>query len=96
MIWLCCNHSYILIAEKQKSFLETSLGKVINTGINIGLKVVLPDFIEEQVIDVKDTLMNEGLKDGIKTIVEDVTDFGKGVAGVFNGKLDNIKQLETY
>lgn len=84
-----------IIEEEQKSFLETSLGKVINTGINIGLKVVLPDFIEEQVIEVKDTLMNEGLKDGITTIVEDITDFGKGVVGVFNGKLDNIKQLET-
>ena len=84
-----------VIAEEQKSFLETNLGKVINTGINIGIKAVLPDFIEDQIIDVKETLMKEGIKDGIKTIVEDVTDFGKGIAGVFTGKIDNIKQLET-
>lgn len=84
-----------LIIEEQKSFLETNLGKVINAGVDIGLKAVLPDFIEDQIINVKDTLMNEGLKDGIKTIVEDVTDFGKGVTGLFTGKLENMKQLES-
>lgn len=84
-----------LIVEEQKSFLETNIGKVINAGVNIGLKAILPDFIEDQIIDVKDTLMNEGLKDGIKTIVEDVTDFGKEVAGVFSGKLENIEQLSS-
>lgn len=84
-----------LIIEEQKSFLETNLGKVINTGVNIGLKAILPDFLEDQIINVKDTLMSEGLKDGIKTIVEDVTDFGKGVVGIFTGKLENVEQLSS-
>lgn len=84
-----------IVAKEQKNFLQTNLGKVINSGLNIGLRLALPDFIEEQVIDVKDILMSQGLKDGVKTIVDDVSNFGKNVASVFNGKLENVSQLET-
>lgn len=84
-----------IVAKEQKSFLETNLGKVINSGLNIGLRLALPNFIEEQVIDVKDILMSQGLKDGVKTIVDDVSNFGKNVASVASGNLENISQLET-
>ena len=33
--------------EKQKSFLESSLGQVINGGIDLGLRALLPDIIED-------------------------------------------------
>ena len=55
-----------LVNEKeQNNFLETTLGKTINTGIDIGIRALLPDYIEEQIIDLKDNLMKYGLKDGI-------------------------------
>lgn len=44
------------IGIEQKNFLETTLGKVINSAIDIGLKAVLPDLIENQVIDVKNAI----------------------------------------
>ena len=47
------------IIDEQKNFLNTSLGKVINAGIDIGLKYLLPDFLEEQVIDIKDTILEQ-------------------------------------
>ena len=37
--------------ENQKSFLETNLGQVINGGIDLGLKALLPDIIEDEVIE---------------------------------------------
>ena len=41
-----------LVNEKeQNNFLETTLGKTINTGIDIGIRALLPDYIEEQIID---------------------------------------------
>ena len=46
------------LEKNQKNFLETTLGKTINTGIDIGIRAVLPDFIEEQIIDLKDNLIN--------------------------------------
>lgn len=81
--------------ENQQKFLDTNLGKAINSGINIGLRVILPDLIEEQVIQVKDILMSQGLKEGLKTISDSVMDFGKSVTGVFTGKFENISQIET-
>ena len=38
--------------EKQKTFLETNLGQVINGGINLGLRAILPDFIEDEIIEI--------------------------------------------
>lgn len=81
--------------EEQKKFLDTNLGKAINTGINIGLKLILPDLIENQIIQIKDILMEQGLKEGINEILNSVTDFGKSVTGIFTGKFENISQIET-
>jgi hypothetical protein len=47
----------------QKKFLETTLGKTVNTAIDIGLRAILPDFVENQVINLKNNLFNFGLKD---------------------------------
>ena len=33
------------IENKQQNFLETTLGKTINTGIDIGIRAILPDYI---------------------------------------------------
>ena len=41
----------------QKNFLETTLGKTINLGVDIGIRALLPDFIEEQIIDLKNNLI---------------------------------------
>lgn len=53
----------IVNENTQKSFLETTLGKTVNTAIDIGLRAILPDFVENQVIGIKNNLLNYGLKD---------------------------------
>lgn len=84
-----------LINEKeQNDFLETTLGKTINTGIDIGLRAVLPDYIEEQIIDLKDNLMQYGLRDGIKKSIDDAINIGKSTIGIVTGKFDNISQMQ--
>ena len=53
-----------IVNEKtQKGFLESTLGKAVNTAIDIGLRAILPDFVENQVIGIKNNLLNYGLKD---------------------------------
>lgn len=81
--------------DDQKSFLETTFGKTINAGIDIAIKALLPDFIEDQIIEVKDVLLSEGLKDGIKTLIDSAVDLGKSTLGIFTGKFENISQVET-
>lgn len=79
----------------QKSFLETTLGKTINTAVDIGLRAVLPDFIENQVIDIKDNLLNYGLKDGISKTIDDAIDLGKSAIGLVTGNFENISQMRS-
>lgn len=82
------------LEKNQKNFLETTLGKTINTGIDIGIRAVLPDFIEEQIIDLKDNLMRYGLKDGIKKSIDDAINIGKSAIGIVSGNFENISQMQ--
>lgn len=83
------------LKESQNIFLNSTIGKVINTGIDIGLKAVLPDFLENQVIEIKDVLINNGLESGIKEVVNQGINMGKSAAGIFTGEFENISQIEN-
>lgn len=81
--------------EEQKSFLDSSLGKVINTGLEAGIRFLLPDLIEQQVIDVKDAVINNGFKAGVEEAISSAIDFGKSIVGIFTGKFESITQAEN-
>lgn len=85
-----------LTTEKsQGSFLKSKLGSVINKGFNIGLRYVLPDLIEDQVINIKDTILKEGLKEGIQKAVDESINIGKSALGIVTGNFENIDQVQT-
>ena len=81
--------------EDQKGFLDSTLGKVINTGLDAGIRFLLPDLIEEQVIDVKDAIINNGFKAGVEEAISSAVDMGKSVIGIFTGKFENVTQAEN-
>lgn len=81
--------------ENQNKFLQTTLGKTINTAIDIGLRGILPNLVEEQVIDIKNVLLNNGLKEGINTAVKSAIDLGKSAIGIVTGKFENLSQAHT-
>ncbi len=83
------------IEYNQNNFLNNILGRTINGAIDIGLRYILPDLIEEQVIDVKNNLIKFGLKDGIKKSVENALEIGKSVLGITTGNFTNISQVEN-
>ena len=80
--------------NEQKNFLETTLGKTINTAIDIGIRAILPDFIDEQIINVKNNLINYGLRDGIQESVSDAIDLGKSAIGIVTGNFENVSQMQ--
>ena len=82
------------IEKEQKNFLETTLGKTINTGIDIGIRAILPDYIEEQIIDLKDNLIKYGLKEGIKKSIDDAINIGKSAIGIVSGNFESIAQMQ--
>lgn len=89
------NMQLSVIENKQKSFLETTLGKAINNAINYGLKKILPDFIEDSIIEIKDEIFKDGIIDGIKMAVSKATDLGKSVIGTITGTFNKISQIEA-
>lgn len=85
----------LIKTEDQTNFIETNLGKTINFGLDIGLRALLPDFIEQQVIDIKDTLLKEGFSEGIKKVASSAINFGKSALGIVTGNFENISQVQT-
>ena len=79
----------------QKNFLETTLGKTINTAFDIGVRALFPDFLEDQIINLKDNLFEFGLKDGIKKTIDDSIDLGKSAIGIITGNFENISQMQN-
>lgn len=80
---------------EKNNFLNSVIGKTINNAIDIGLKTILPDLIENQVIEIKDSLVKNGLKEGIQTAVDSAIDFGKSAIGIFTGNFENMTQVRT-
>lgn len=85
----------LVTTKEQNQFLNSTIGKVINTAVDLGLRWVLPDFVENQVIDVKNSLMKGGLKEGIDKAVESAVELGKSVTGIFTGKFENVSQAQN-
>jgi hypothetical protein len=85
-----------LITEKvQRNFLQTKIGQAVNTGLNLGIRYVLPDLIEDQVIDIKDSFIKDGFKEGIQTAIDSAINLGKSALGIITGKFENVNQIQT-
>lgn len=83
------------LKSKQNSFFKTAFGIAVNEAIDYSLKKILPDFLEDQVIEVKDALLNNGIKDGINTAIDKAVDLGKSLTGIFTGDFKKVSQVET-
>lgn len=83
------------IEQKQNNFLETTLGKIINTGLDLGMRFLLPDFIEDELIEVKNTMIKSGFKEGIDKAVESAIDLGKSALGIVTGKFESVSQAHS-
>ena len=82
------------IKIEKNNFLNNIIGKTINNAIDVGLKTILPDLIENQIIDIKNSLIENGLKSGIETAVDSALDFGKSAIGIFTGNFENMTQVK--
>lgn len=78
----------------QEGFLQSKIGQIVNSAIDFGLKEILPDFVEDEVIEVKDALFTGGLKEGIDTAIENAINLGKNIVGIFNENFKDIDQVE--
>ena len=78
---------------EQNKFLDSVLGKAIDNGIDIGIRCLLPDYIEDKVIELKDNMIKYCLKDGISQTIKSTIDTGKSIIGIFTGNFENVNQI---
>ena len=79
----------------QNNFLQSTLGRVVDAALDQGLKYIMPDFIEDEVIEIKNTLLSEGLKEAVDKTIEKTIDLGKTAIGIFTGNFENINQAQN-
>lgn len=81
------------VKEKQKEFLQSNIGQAINSGVDIGIRYLCPDFVEDEVIEIKDAIITEGFKEGVNKTIENAIELGKEIKGIFTGSFDNLNQI---
>ena len=89
------NNNLEITKKDNQNFLETKLGQVVNNAIDFGIKVVLPDWLEEDIIDVKNAIFNDGFQEGMQLAINKAINLGKAVEGIFTGKFESISQIKA-
>ena len=89
------NNINLNLENLQNNFLKTNLGQITNIAIDLGLKALLPDFVENEVIEVKDALLQGGIEEAIDTTLENAIEIGKKAIGISNSDFKNIEQVKS-
>lgn len=76
------------------NFFQSTFGQLINSGIETGLKALLPDMIEDEIIEIKDTFINEGFSEAIEKTIDTAINFGKSALGIVTGNFESVSQAE--
>ena len=85
----------INIEKNKNNFLNNIIGKTINNALDIGLRAILPDLIENQIINIKNSLIENGLKAGANTAINSAINLKKSAMGIVTGNFENIEQVTT-
>ena len=78
---------------EQSNFLDTVLGQAIDNGIDIGIRYLLPDYLEDKIIELKDNMIKYGLQEGFSQTIKSTIDTGKSIIGIFTGNFENVNQI---
>lgn len=82
------------IGETIEKSQEINILKISNTVLDIGLRAILPDFLEEDVIEIKNAFIEEGFVEGLQTILDKLEDLGKSITGIFTGDFETVEQIK--
>lgn len=89
------NNALSKIEEKKQNFLETKLGQVVNNAIDFGIKAILPEWLENDIIDIKDKVFNDGFKEGVQLAIDKAINMGKAIEGIFTGNFESVSQIKA-
>ena len=78
----------------ENNFFQSNLGQAINSAVDIGLKAILPNFIEDDIIEIKDAFIEEGFSEAIDTAIEKAVSLGKTAIGTITGSFETVSQAK--
>lgn len=84
----------LALTNTRDNNISKTITNVANNALEFGLKTILPDFIEDDVIEIKDKFVQEGFIDGVQGVIDKLEDIGKSVKGIFTGEFDNLEQVK--
>jgi len=79
---------------KQNNAISEILSNVINWSIDAGIRYFLPNTIENEVIKIKNHLLNNNVQEKIKGTIENIMNIGKQKLDIGKNEISNIEQLE--
>ena len=80
--------------KSKNDFFNTTVGKVIDNTVNIAIKALVPDIIDDQVINVKDAIIEGGFEEGLEEIKRSGTNFKESIKGIITGEFKTIEQMK--
>ena len=80
--------------NNQQEFFQSTLGKIIDFSLDAGIRALVPDIIENEVINIKDTIISEGFSEGIKSLIDNAINIGKSALGIVTGEFESVSQAE--
>ena len=83
-----------IVNDFQNRCLKSEFDKIINSGLDIGIKIIFPDYIDDQIINLKNNLYEYGVKEGFEKTFNDSINTGKTILGIQNNNFDNISQVQ--
>lgn len=83
------------ISKSQNNFIGDMFKNALNFGVDLGIKALVPDLIEDQVLDIKDAILENGFSDGVSTLMKKVDEFKNSIKGIFTGNFNTIQEIET-
>lgn len=67
------------------NFIQSTFGNVINSAVEKGIRALFPDYLEENIIDIKNNIINKDFTGLINNTIDTAINIGKN-------KLDNISE----
>ena len=83
-----------VVSEIQDKFLKNKLADIINKGLDIGIKLVFPNYLSEDILSIKNNLYENGLKEGLDKSIDNIVNLGRNTLGIVSKEFTSIEQAK--
>ena len=80
--------------KNKNEFLDITMGKIIDNTLNITIKALVPDIIDDQVINIKDAIIEGGFEEGLEELKRSGANFKESIKGIITGEFKTVEQMK--